>query len=138
MNGDIQNTATSSEVAAAQIASTIAFLIFIIVLVLAARSIMRLGRKTSKGSFVELEKDYRWRRLKTVYCVLSVVSLFIVALASYGPAAGYLYEVDRAEARLSTIIALLITVVAIWSVYRFLMPYLYKKFLSIKNYVSKR
>lgn len=87
--------------------------------------------KSSKKRFVELEKDYKWRRLKVVYFALTPLVLFTVAGITYGAnsrgalQSQYDYQLERASDRFNTMFCLTITLLLLWTFYRYFLPRAY-------------
>jgi hypothetical protein len=150
MNYYTDSQATLDLLSQQRTANIIAFAILLIVFLSVLRSILRLGKeelpgkrlKPAKKRFMELEKDYKWRRLKVIYLMIGVLSIFIVIGMSYGQderaALQTLdeFELERAEARFETIGNALVTVLILWAVYRFSMPGFYERLKNFRAYLS--
>ena len=127
----------------------IAFLVLVIVVYLTVRSILRLGKeipgkrlKPPRKRFVELEKDYKWRRLKVGYLVFGLFIMLLVIAATYQPgeraplqSLGN-YRLEEAQERFDTIISLILTTLILWGAYRFLMPKLYEYHKGLRAYLK--
>lgn len=129
--------------------NVIAFLVWIILVFLAVRSILRLGKeapgkrlKPARKRFVELEKDYKWRRLKVSYLVFGALVMFIVIGTTYQPGEQAPlqtlsdYRLEESQARFDTIMNLLLTTLVLWGAYRFLMPKFYGYYKGMQAYLK--
>lgn len=129
--------------------NVIAFLIWMIAVYLTVRSILRLGKevpgkqlRSARKRFVELEKDYKWRRLKMVYLVWGLLVMFVVIAATYQPGEQAPlqtlsdYKLEEAQARFDTIMNLLLTTLVLWGVYRFLLPKFYEYYRGLRAYLK--
>jgi hypothetical protein len=144
MNDYYQLASTNSSLMTYKYVNTIAFLALITVTLIAVRLILRLGNEMSgKKRFIELEKDYKWRRLKVAYLITGAFVMLIVIALSYGPGeiaplqTRYDFELEKAEASLTTITHLFLTITILWLIYRFLLPLAYRGILRIKVYLQK-
>lgn len=133
-----------------QAINTVLFIILMVIATAALANIIRFskprpGKRTDpfKIKFIELEKDFRWRRMKVVYIVASVVIISIVIGASYGTDTQaqlqtiYDFEVERANDRAEAAFMGILTTLFLWGGYFVFMPTTYKLLMKAKQYLGK-
>ena len=125
------------------------FIVLIVLVFVAIFSAVRYTKrrpndaKSRRAMFIELEKGYRWRRLKVAYLVTSILILLIVIGTSYGiDARGicqtiYDFEVERAKARMGVAFWAILTTLALWVGYFLVLPTVYRFIGGTKKYLSK-
>ena len=130
---------------------SILFIVFIMVILIAFFNVLKFHKRRPgarvgpiKAMFAELEKSFRWRRLKVTYLAISIAILLLVIATSYGMDAqaplqtAYAFEVERATARIQTVIALIVTTLLLWMCYFIVLPFIYKSILNTKSYLHNQ
>lgn len=124
------------------------FIVLIVLVSVAIFSVVRYTKrrpndaKSLRVMFIELEKDYRWRRLKVAYLIASILILLIVIGASYGTDAQgicqtiYDFEVERAKARMGVAFWAILTTLVLWAGYFLILPTIYRFIKNTKKYLS--
>lgn len=133
-----------------QAINAVLFIVLIGLIVAALINIVRYTKHNPTGhtgplraKFIELEKDYKWRRLKVAYLVFSVIVILIFIGASYGTDTQgvcqtiYDYEVERAEARMAVAISAIVAVGLLWGGYFIALPAIHKSVGWLKGYLRK-
>lgn len=144
---DSSYTQTSSDLPAIQAVNTVLFIILIVVAVIAIVTIVKFskhkpGMKVSpyKAKFIELEKDFRWRRLKVVYLIASVLIVFAVIGMTYGedmraPLQTYQdFQEERAMDRMGTAFSAIATTLVLWGGYFVTLPLIHRFVVGTKTY----
>ena len=133
-----------------QAINTVLFITLIGLIIIAFLNIVRYTRRGSsrhigplRAKFIELEKDYKWRRLKVAYLVFSVIVILIFIGASYGTDTQrvcqtiYAFEVERAGARMGVAIGAIFATALLWGGYFALLPHIYKMMNNAINYLKR-
>ena len=132
-----------------QAINTVLFIVLIALVFIAIFSVVRYTKrrpndaKSRRSRFIELEKDYKWRRLKVVYLITSILILLIVIGASHGTDTQgicqtiYDFQVERAEARMGVAFWAIVMSLVLWAGYFLVLPAIYRFISGIKNYLSK-
>ena len=133
-----------------QAINTVLFIVLTGLIVAALINIVRYTKHNPKAHtgplrarFIELEKDYKWRRLKVAYLVLSVIVILIFIGASYGTdtqgvcQTTYAFEVERAGARMGVAIGAIFATALLWGGYFALLPHIYKMMNNTINYLKR-
>ena len=133
-----------------QVVNTILFIVLIAFILIAIFNVARYTKRKTKdpksrrSMFIELEKDYRWRRLKVVYLIASIIILLIVIGASYGTDTQrmcqtiYDFEVERAEARMGVALWAIMTTLILWIGYFLILPAVYRLIKNTKKYLTNQ
>ena len=139
---------TTSDLTLYQIIGTILFIIFIVIFILAIMKAVKFSKhkpgmnnNRRRTKFIELEKDFRWRRLKVAYLISSVLIILIVIGITYtqdtqAPLQTYQdFREERALERIGTIFGMIVTTLVLWGGYFVVLPFVYKFMVSIKGYL---
>ena len=131
---------TAHDLALQNLVNTACFILLLYVTFRVGRAVMRSGiapkrtQKPSEKLLIELEKDYRWRRIKIMYLLAGLGVMLLVAGLAYGAdeytATGFiqptaLYHLERAQDRFWAIGCMFITLGLLWVCYRQWLPRLY-------------
>lgn len=146
---DSSYTQTSSDLPTIQAVNTVLFIVLIVVAIIAIVTIVKFskhkpGMKVSpyKAKFVELEKDFRWRRLKVVYLIVSVLIVFAVIGMTYGedmraPLQTYQdFQEERAMDRMGTAFSAIVATLVLWGGYFVALPLIHRLVAGTKTYLS--
>lgn len=133
-----------------QAINTVLFIVLIGLIVAALINIVRYTKHNPNGhtgplraKFIELEKDYKWRRLKVAYLVFSVIVILIFIGASYGSDTQgvcqtiYAFEVERAGARMGVAIGAIVVTGLLWGGYFVVLPAFYRFTKGLSKYLRK-
>ena len=132
-----------------QAINAVLFIVLIALVFTAVLTVVRYTKrrptdaKSRRATFIELEKNYRWRRLKVVYLIASILILLIVIGASYGTDVQgicqtiYDFEVERAKARMGAALLAIVMSLVLWAGYFLVLPTIYRFISGTKNYLSK-
>lgn len=133
-----------------QAINTVLFITLIVITLIALISIIRFSKlkpssqaEPFKARFIELEKDFGWRRLKVAYLIGSAIVILSVIGISYGTDVRaplqtiYDFEVERAEDRMGTAFTAIITTLLLWAGYFLLLPLIFQAISKTKKYLRK-
>lgn len=137
---------STDSLASYQLINAVLFIILIVMILAVMSTIIKSGRlKKGKSNdklnekFVELEKDYRWRRLKSIYAIITVVIILGVIGVVYGSGAQVPpyanFEIERAADRTGTAFAAIVTTLILWWSYFYILPKLFGLICKSKEYL---
>jgi len=146
---DSSYTQTSSDLSAIQAVNTVLFIVLIIVAIIAVVTVVKFSKHKPgikvtpyRAKFIELEKDFRWRRLKVVYLIASVLIVFAVIGMTYSedmraPLQTYQdFQEERAMDRMGTAFSAIVTTLLLWGGYFLALPLVHRFMGGTKRYLS--